>query len=135
MAQGIVYRQWYKSINLPGIAARNQKHLNYIATRKGCIPNLGCNFGLWGRLPNQSVDNINNLEQAKAIVGSASSRHTLYRAIFSVDKDTAQNYDLYNRAKWETLVNEHIKTLAKEMGIESKDFCWVASIRLQCYRE
>lgn len=128
MAQGIVFKQWYKSINLPGIAARNQKHLNYIATRKGSIPNPGCNFGLWGRLHNRTPLNIDSLEQAKKAVGIASGKHTLYRAIISVDKDTAQTYDLYDRGPWERLVNERINSLAKEMEIEAKDFCWLASM-------
>jgi len=128
MAQGIVFKQWYRSANLNGIAIRNQKHLEYIATRKGCILNPGCDFGLWGRLPFKSVGNIDNLERAKKIVGAASAQHTLYRAIISVDKDTAEKHDLYKRETWETLVNQRIKTLAKEMEIAPKDFCWMASM-------
>ncbi len=128
MAQGVVFKQWYKSINLPGVAVRNQKHLNYIATRKGSIPNPGCSFGLWGRLHHRMPSKIDSLEYAKKEVGIASGKHTLYRAIISVDKDTAQKYDLYERSSWERLVNERINTIAKETEIEQKDFCWLASM-------
>jgi hypothetical protein len=128
MAQGVVFKHWYRSANLSDIAIRNQKHLEYIATRKGAIPNPGCAFGLWGRLPYKKVDNIYSLEQAKKAVGAASAQHTLFRSIVSVDKDTSEKYDLYNRATWETLVNQHIKAIAKDMEIEPKDFCWLASM-------
>jgi len=93
MAQGVVFKHWYRSANLSDIAIRNQKHLEYIATRKGCVPNPWCDFGLWGRFPFKTVSNIDNLERAKKVIGEASAHHTLFRAIISVNKDTAEKHE------------------------------------------
>ena len=131
----IVFKQWYKPANAPSSAVLNQKHLEYIATRKGTMCNEGCGFGLWGKLPWMfSPRNLDNLKIAKKVVGEASrpnkKRHarTLYRAVFSADEEMAQEYGLHDRLNWESLVNAKIGVLAKEMNIEPKNFCWVASM-------
>lgn len=126
---GILFKQRYKAPSVKGVSTLNQKHLEYIATRKGCIYNKDCGFGLWGRAPHERVPkDINDLTAAKKLVCEASKSHTLYRAILSVDKEMAQHADLYKRENWERLVNAHIKVIAKEMNIDEKDFCWFASM-------
>ena len=126
---GILFKQTYKPKNLPSTPVLNVKHLTYIATRPGVIPNPQCGFGLWGRLPGvREPELINDLRTAGQAVRQASPRHTLWRAILSVDGDTAQTHGLYERGAWEALVNKKIGALAKEMGIRDQDFCWVAAM-------
>jgi len=126
---GVVFKQWYKSPNDKAASVLNQKHLEYIATRKGTIFNEGCGFGLWGRPPGERIpENINSLWEAKKVVAEASKEHTLYRVIISVDKQLAEKFSLYTRDNWEPLINSKIGVLAKEMNIEQKDFCWMASM-------
>lgn len=132
MSQGVVFKQRYKSRNLASTPTLNCKHLVYIATRPGAVHNPGCGFGLWGQLPGITApENINNLKAAKKIITHASKAHTLYRAIISVDGETAKRHDLYSRKSWEALVNQKIHVLADQMGINRKDFCWVASMHYE----
>ena len=86
MTGGILFKQRYRSRNLPGTAALNVRHLEYIATRPGAVPNPGCGFSLWGRLPGVSApEQINDLRLAREIVRTASGDHTLWRVILSTD--------------------------------------------------
>lgn len=131
----IVFIQKFRSTTHPHVSTLNQKHLEYIATRKGSIPNQDCGFGLWGRLPGERLAQpINNLQQAKQLVGELSrpaqdrTAKTMYRVILSVDGDMARQHNLYQREPWEKLVNQNIEILAKEMNIKEKDFCWLASM-------
>lgn len=129
MSKGIVFKQWYKSRNIASTAVLNQKHLEYIATKPETARNPECSFGLWGRLPGvRDPENIYDLRAAKKTVGQISKEHTIWRAIFSVDKETALQHDLYNRQTWEDLLQKKIDVLAKKMGIKREDFCWLASM-------
>ena len=125
----IVFKQSYKSRSKTSTPGLNVRHLNYIATRPGAIYNPGCGFGLWGQLPGDGAIRLqNDLEYSKRVVRDASKFHTLYRAIISVGKDDAQEKGLYDRARWEQLVNDHIGTIAKEMDIKTENLCWCASM-------
>ncbi|MEA4955357.1 MAG: relaxase MobL, partial [Pseudoflavonifractor sp.] len=127
--KGVVFKQRYKPVNVKSTPTLNRKHLIYIATRKGAIHNPGCAFGLWGRLPSMTEsENIDNLGRAKKVITEASKGHTIYRAILSVDEDTAKEHGLYERGTWQTLVDRKISVLAQQMGMERKDFCWAASM-------
>ena len=75
-----------------------------------------------------SSQNINDLRLARKEIGAASADHTLYRAVLSVDKQTAQQYDLYNRETWQSLVNTKISVIQREMRIKPDNFRWVASM-------
>lgn len=129
MSKGVVFKQWYKSRNLASTPVLNQKHLLYIATKPETARNPECSFGLWGRLPGvREPENIYDLRAAKKTVGQISKEHTIWRAVFSVDKETALQHDLYNRKAWEDLLQKRIDVLAKEMGINREDFCWLAAM-------
>jgi hypothetical protein len=127
--KGVVFKQRYKPANIKSTPTLNRKHLVYIATRKGAIHNEGCSFGLWGRLPGMmESENINSLAAAKKIMTEVSRNHTVYRAVISVDGDTAKEHGLYERGAWQGLVNRKISVLAEQMNIARKDFRWVASM-------
>lgn len=131
MAEGVVFKQSYKPVNEKRTPMLNGKHLIYIATRKGAIHNKDCSFGLFGRLPYmEAAADINNLDSAHTVITSVSRRRTIYRAILSVDDDTAKNHGLYERAVWQQLVTDKISVLAgeNEMNIDRQDFCWTASM-------
>lgn len=129
MGKGVVFKQWYKPVNVSTTPVLNCKHLIYIATRKGAIRNPECDFGLWGRMPMmKAAENIDDFALAKRTVTLASKYHTVYRAILSVDDETAGQHDLYDRAKWQDIVTRKIDVLAKEMNIDRKSFCWMASM-------
>lgn len=125
----IIFKQSYKSRTAAGTAGLNVRHLAYIATRPGAVYNKGCGFGLWGQLPGDGSIRIqSDLLRAKNAVREASADHTLYRAIISVGKEDAQQHGLYDRGRWEQLVNDHIGVIAKEMEIKPQDLCWCASM-------
>lgn len=125
----VVFKQSYKARDAPGVAGLNVRHLQYITTRPGTVYNPGCGFGLWGKLPGQEAVAVQtDLEAAKDVVRTASQGHTLYRAIISVGKEDAEELGLYDRQKWEELVNRNIAVIAREMDIRSEDFCWCASM-------
>lgn len=129
MSKGVVFKQWYKSRNLTSTSVLNQKHLLYIATKPETARNPECSFGLWGRLPGvREPENIYDLRAAKKTVGQISKEHTIWRAVFSVDKETALQHDLYNRQTWEDLLQKKVDVLAQEMGIKREDFCWLAAM-------
>lgn len=122
------YKQSFKPRASPSTPGLNVRHLQYIATRPGAVYNQGCGFGLWGQLPgDRNVHIQTDLEQAKRIIRQVSNNHTLYRAIFSVGKKDAQEHGLYSRDRWEQLVNDHIRYIAKEMNIRPEYMCWCAS--------
>lgn len=123
----IVYKQWYKSRNLPSTPTLNGKHLIYIATRKGAVPNRDCAFGLWGKTEAVGVHNIDNLKEAVAVVREASREHTLYRAVVSLDEETAVKKGLEGRNEWQSLVSRHAAVICKENGIRPEDFRWYAA--------
>lgn len=125
----IVFKQSYKSKNLSSTRVLNLKHLAYIATRPGVMRNPGCGFGLWGKLPDMKASkNINDLRVASKAVGKASENHTLYRAIISVDKNTAADYGLYDRERWQKLIYSNISVIQREMGVKPENFRYVASM-------
>ena len=129
MSCSVVFKQSYKARAAPSTPGLNVRHLQYIATRPGAVYNPGCGFGLWGRLPgDNSIRTQNDLERAKRIVRAASADHTLYRAIVSVGKNDAENKGLYDRGRWEQLVNNQIQVIAKNMNIKPEDLCWCASM-------
>lgn len=124
-----VFKQSYKSRNVKSTKVLNQKHLIYIATRPGVMKNKDCGFGLWGKLPGMDkIDDIESLGAARRLVGEASERRTLYRAILSVDKKTAQQYNLYDREEWEKLLRSKIDILRRGMNIKKENFCWTAAM-------
>lgn len=124
-----IFKQSYKSRNRPSTRVLNQKHLVYIATRPGVMRNPECGFGLWGKLPDMKASkNIDDLRTAYRVVGKVSEGHTLYRAILSVDKNTARDYDLYDRDTWQKLINTRISVIQREMHIKPENFRWVASM-------
>lgn len=126
--KGIVFKQSYKPMNKSSTAILNRKHLVYIATRKGAIHNYGCGFGLFGNIANmKEAGVIDDFEHAKKVITAVSHRRTIYRAIVSIDDQTAKDKGLYNRAEWEKLCYEHIKSIAKEMDISPRSMCWTAS--------
>lgn len=128
----ILFKQWYAARNLPGTAGLNVRHLQYIATRPGAVPNHGQTFGLWGQLPGQAeAESQKSLVQAKAAIREASQAHTIYRAVLSSNREDAENYGLYHREKWEELLERNIDTIRKEMGIKPEDFSWVASFHCE----
>ncbi|MEL7655185.1 MAG: relaxase MobL [Bacillota bacterium] len=132
MATGVVFKQRYKSMNEKNTPLLNGKHLLYIATRTGAIHNKDCAFGLFGRLPYMDeAEDIDNLKKAHTLVTSVSHRRTVYRAILSVDDETAKNHGLYSRVVWQELVSQKIGVIAKEMDIERGDFCWAASMHCE----
>ncbi len=130
----VVFKQWYKPMNDKDTPMLNGKHLIYIATRPGAIHNKDCAFGLFGRLPDMEfADDINNLKAAHKILSDVSRRRTVYRAVFSVDDETAKAYGLYDREPWQELLIKKINVLAgeKEMDIDRDDFCWAASMHYE----
>lgn len=132
MADGVVFKQRYKSMNEKDTPLLNGKHLLYIATRTGAIHNKDCAFGLFGQLPYMgAAEDINNLKKAHTMITSVSHRRTIYRAILSVDDETAKKHGLYERAVWQELVTQKIDVIAKEMDIDRSDFCWAASMHYE----
>lgn len=131
MAKCVVFKilKESKSANDPKAPLLNGKHFIYIATRPGTIHNKDCGFGLFGQLPYMGeADDINNLDKAKAIITSVSSRRKIFRSVLSVDDETGNTKALYDRANWQDLVMKNINVIAKEMDIDRKDFCWTASM-------
>lgn len=125
----VIFKQSYKARAAPGTAGLNVRHLAYIATRPGAVYNPGCGFGLWGQLESDAGIRIQtDLQYAKQQVREASADHTLYRAVISAGRKDAQQYGLYDRARWEQLVNDHIGVIAKEMDIKAQDLRWCASM-------
>lgn len=125
----IVFKQSYKSRSDPAAPGLNVRHLQYIATRPGVIHNQGCGFGLWGQMPGHGPPgNITDLQAAKKELREVSERRTVYRAVLSVDQKDAAEKGLYDRSKWEGLVERHISVIAKEMDIRPENFRWLASM-------
>ena len=126
--KGILFKQWYKPMNLKGTAVLNRKHLIYIATRPGSIHNYGAGYGLFGKIPGMEAQGVvEDFERAKKIVTAVSHRRTIYRATLSLDDRTAKEKGYYNRAEWEKLAYKNMKAIAKEMNISPRSMCWVAS--------
>ena len=128
MSGSVIFKQSYKSRTAPGTPGLNVRHLQYIATRPGAVYSPGCGFGLWGQLDGSGIRIQTDLQQAKALVRAASAERTLYRAILSVGKEDAQAHGLYDRARWEALVNDHIGVIAREMDIKPQDLRWCAAM-------
>lgn len=125
----VVFKQDYKSRNLKSTKVLNQKHLVYIATRPGVMPNPGSSFGLWGRLDGmEKIADIADLRTAYREVGDASRSCTVYRAILSVNEETAKEYGLYERGEWERILRTRMSVLRREMNIKPENFRWVASM-------
>lgn len=128
----VVYKQSFKPRTSPGTPGLNVSHLQYIATRPGVVKNPECGFGLWGQLPGDTGPGMQtDLERAKAEIREASRDHTLYRGLVSVGKETAENYNLYDRRTWEGLVERHMKDIAAQMDIPMGDLRWVASMHMK----
>ncbi len=126
---GIVFKQSYRSRNLQGTPGLNVRHLHYVATRPGVVKNPGCGFGLWGRLPGDSTVTLQtDLERAEQIMMQRSESRTVYRAIISVGRETAEEKGMYHRENWEHLVNSQIAVIAKEMDIKPEHLCWCAAM-------
>ena len=70
---------------------------------------------------------INNLNQAKSQIYEASKEHTVYRAVVSLDEDTALSKGYAGREEWQALMCKHVNTIAKQNDIELKDFRWFAA--------
>lgn len=130
--EGVVFKQSYKSANLNNTPMLNRKHLNYIAIRPGAIHNPGCGFGLFGKLVSYAQPgNIDSLTTAKKIITDVSKRKTIYRAILSLDHAAALKHGYYDRDKWENLIHENMKTIAKEMHIRPSDLRYAASFHCE----
>lgn len=128
----IIYKQRYKAMNLKNTKILNQKHLHYFATRRGTIYNEGASFGLFGKL--QYMDkqaDINSLEFAEKLVGEVSGRRTIYRGVLSLRGEDAIEKGFYDRENWETLLQQKINIIAKEMDIDNKDFNYLASFHMK----
>ena len=93
------------------------------------MKNPGCGFGCFGKLADmKSVGNINDLRIAQKEISEASQNHTIYRAILSVSKDTAEEHNLYDREEWEKLLRSNMSTIAMEMHIKQSDLRWAAAV-------
>lgn len=126
---GIVFKQRFNPVSSEKTPGLNVRHLQYIATRPGAVYNRGCGFGLWGRLPGQrQPEDIQSLDQAKALLQQVSQRRTVYKAVISVGKKDAAQNGLYDRSAWEQLTRQHMAVIAKQMSIADKDFCYFISM-------
>lgn len=124
----VVYKQSYKSRSNFKTPMLNAKHLYYIACRIGVVPNHGSGFGLWGRINDElGIADIDNLKEAGDIVRAASKEHTVYRAIISLDEDTARAKGFVCRDAWQELTQSRVSAIAKQNNIELKDFRWCAA--------
>ena len=128
--KGIIYKQLrYKSVSDKNTPLLNVKHLQYIATKeKECEFNEGCSFSLWGSLEGSKKGTIKDWQLAKKTVGDISRKnHIVYRAIISLDKETATEKGYCNREPWQKLSERKISDLAKQYNIKPENFCWLAS--------
>ena len=125
----MIFKQRYEPMRAPETRIKNLKHLEYITTRLGVMCNPGCGFGCFGKISDMTaMANIDDLRIAKLEVGNASKGHTIYRAILSADRETAQKYGLYERDAWEKLLRSKISVIREAMHIRQSDFRWVASV-------
>lgn len=130
---GFLYKQRYANSgqvppgSVPGL---NVRHLQYIATRPGAVYNPGCGFSLWGSIePRTQAGNLNDLESAKSLLRQESERgRTIFRAIISLGEPEAGELGFYERSKWESLVSENIREIARQMRIPSADLRWMAAM-------
>lgn len=128
-SSSFIYKQRYLPRNDTRTRGLNQRHLVYIATRPGVMKNPDSGFGLWGKVSGMAkISNVDDLRSAVKTVGAASEKHTVYRAVLSVNKNTAQKYNLYEREEWERLLRSRISVLRQEMHIKDTDFCWYAAM-------
>lgn len=125
----VVFKMSYKSKNDPKTRGLNLRHLEYIATRPGVMKNPNCGFGAFGQIDKmRSSGMIYDLRLAQKEISDVSKTCTIYRAILSVNKDTAQNSNLYDREEWEKLLRSNIGVIAEEMHIKRSDLRWVVSV-------
>jgi hypothetical protein len=129
MANGIVFKQWYKPRNIAGTRLLNKKHLIYIATRPGTVYNKDCGFGLWGKIANmQAAETINDFELAKKTAMDVSQNNkTIYRCILSLEAEDAKKHGYQSRDTWQDLITHKINIIAKEMDIKPENINWMAS--------
>lgn len=130
---GFLYKQRYadsRQVPPESIPGLNVRHLQYIATRPGAVYNPGCGFSLWGAIePRTRAANLNDLEAAKALLRQESERgRTIFRAIISLGEPEAGELGFYERSKWEPLVTENIREIARQMQIPSADLRWMAAM-------
>ena len=127
--QGFVYMHRYHQLSNPNTKIANVKHLEYIATRPGAIFNPGCSFGLFGKLPEVlNPECINSLDYAKKVISAISKRRTVYRAVLSLDHETAIAKDFYRRETWESFFKSHADIIAANMDIEIQHFSYMSSM-------
>lgn len=132
MKNGVLFKQRYAPRGKAGTPGLNVRHLQYIATRPGAVYNAGCGFSLWGRLSGDDTIRVQtDLDRAKREVREASQTHTVYRAVLSVNDETAQRSGLYDRANWERLIGHQIAQIAGQMDICHEDLRWCASFHCE----
>lgn len=129
MEERVIFKMRYAARNESDTKMLNQKHLIYIATRPGTQFNPKSNFGCWGQLnAGDTISNVPDLRTARKRIGEASEGHTVYRAILSVNDETAREHNLYSRDEWERLLKSKVSIIRRQMNIREEDFRWIASM-------
>lgn len=128
----IVYKQRHNSPNHPSTPSKNAEHINYIATRPRVMRNEGMRHGLFGKLDFGEIQHFDTCAEIAKLVErnskEAGGRITMFRAVVSLEEETAHEIGLLGQKEWKEFLERHIQTLAFENKIPFHRFQWVAAV-------
>jgi hypothetical protein len=99
--------------------ADNMKYLQYIAFRPR-------SHGLFGNI---NTDNLGEL--TNRVMELTKSGRNIYRGIVSLSERDAEALGFIDKKDWENYLKQVLPDVAKELGVSSTDFTWVAAFHAE----
>lgn len=110
---------------LEELSMGNEIYANYIAERPGVDKAPEHDHGLFDETGAANLQSIRSeLQQHDGNV---------WRSIISLRRDDAEQLDRNNQESWRNLIQQHIPSLAKGMGIPIENFRWCAAFHNESY--
>ena len=111
--------------HLEELSLGNEIYVNYISERPGVEISSGSSHGLFDESGAADLPAVR--EKLKNHEGN------VWRSIISLRRSDAEELDRENQDSWRNLLQQHMPSLAKEMGIPFEHFRWCAAFHNESY--
>lgn len=111
--------------HLEELSLGNEIYVNYISERPGVEKNIDSVHGLFDESGSADLSAVR--EELKNHEGN------VWRSIISLRRSDAEELDRENQDSWRNLLQHHIPSLAKGMGIPIEHFRWCAAFHNESY--
>ena len=133
--KSVVFKLKFNHPNKANTPKLNVNHFNYICKRPRAMYNKEQNFCCFGKVDEigyKSFGDINDFELIhNHILKKSKDKTTFYKCVISLKEEDVVEKGFQDRKKWEELMKNNAKKMAKQMNIKTENFEYVCSVHME----